>query len=763
MSLGALLNKREESLQAARRALERVSVGWTNTPLPPTREPRQFHENTYICRCIDNSWCVALIKELMEGFRALMKYFRAHVEVVDQFVDYLPYYLSHKTEIDLIKSAKWLCCLPMAKFCHEEVEVPVRHFNPPRAFKQWMRSHMKDTPRNAKLWFSWFQMKRCSPTVPAGFVMNQAEAHRRAMETPHLTTSKDDEEKIRAALSRLPRQFYADQHKEVYAPSFSACLEATRKDGGNRGLLRWLWKTREGRAGSESGSIPELVLPEGEGFVKDGEWCEDTYYRTERPGLDEEYFQFLLGQARTTFPEARVEFVLEPLKVRSITKGPTGLYSYCRYWQKFVHGQLRQLPEFRLLGKPVDTEDVLWCRGEERKGYEWVSIDYSAATDKLNAEFTVDALLTTLDPQWLKEFGDHADLLFDAAGPHLITYPPKLGIPAVYQQNGQLMGSPMSFPLLCKVNAATIRAADKEMGLSVKDHHFLVNGDDALVYRPEGWRKIHERLAASAGLSYSVGKVYVSRNYANVNSTGFWTSGATCTKLDYIPIGLMRGHHKVEETCDGIDGRTFGGVVGAARMTIAACSERPVYAFKKFINWNKEKLKSACGSRNLFVCTPQQGLGLNRPEGWKTSVTLKQQELANFCKVALTTDIDRAYRGPSLTIDPVFHVPSIRTDPWAPKPESNPVLRYGFRDQKTVLFGEQYILDPNKDVSRDQLDSDESQADMGSHSSNTQSGNKGLCSRQDESTILSFLERKVGSSGRPNDCTRAESEMNSLC
>jgi hypothetical protein len=271
-----------------------------------------------------------------------------------------------------------------------------------------------------------------------------------------------------------------------------------------------------------------------------------------------------------------------------------------------------------------------------RDDWEFVSIDYSAATDNIESELTMEALKTTVvrvgpsaqEEAWLRA----------CVEPHYVTYPPKVKTEPVMQQNGQLMGSPVSFPLLCKINAATIRAADKELGLD--NLPFIVNGDDALVYRPRDWRPVHQRLARAAGLTYSVGKVYCSGNYANVNSVGFWISNdageLTCQRLDYIPIGLMRGHHKVSSTVseDG-EVKEEGGAIGALKQTLAACTERPCFALAKFLTLNKKDLTEALRGRNLFVSEPEGGIGLTPPQGWKYTITDDQIDMCARATVDL--------------------------------------------------------------------------------------------------------------------------------
>jgi hypothetical protein len=49
--------------------------------------------------------------------------------------------------------------------------------------------------------------------------------------------------------------------------------------------------------------------------------------------------------------------VVEPLKVRMVTKGPVVIYTRALEIQKFLHSHLRRCPTFKYVGDVISTDD----------------------------------------------------------------------------------------------------------------------------------------------------------------------------------------------------------------------------------------------------------------------------------------------------------------------------------------------------------------------------------------------------------------------
>jgi len=294
--------------------------------------------------------------------------------------------------------------------------------------------------------------------------------------------------------------------------------------------------------------------------------------------------------------DCQASFILEPLKVRAVTAGPVVPYWILKPFQKALWTYLKDHRAFTLVGKPV-TEDYLNELFLKDSDHPWApsawdedddrfleSGDYSAATDNLRAHFsrfTWDLLMERGDgPQWVRRIGSKS-----LVG-HTVHYDPKLKLAPVKQWNGQLMGSILSFPILCIVNAAVCRLAyHSRLGLienfreevnwqpnalyqskswadlaeeeDVETHGSFrfqlldqeakeelcrqrrrvplsklpigVNGDDCTMLYNAKERAVWARFAEHIGMEPSVGKCYTAKDWLQINSTGFmlvdWAAG----------------------------------------------------------------------------------------------------------------------------------------------------------------------------------------------------------------------------------------------
>jgi hypothetical protein len=234
----------------------------------------------------------------------------------------------------------------------------------------------------------------------------------------------------------------------------------------------------------------------------------------------------------------------EALKIRVITKGPPRLNFVLKSLQKFLWKVLSQHPTFRLIGRPVRVEDI-----EEIAGFRdrWInSGDYVASTDNLCgwvSDVILDQLEETLGlPHQLTR------LVRRALTGHLIEMDGEIR----GQQNGQLMGSIISFPFLCIANAAACRwsleIAEKRM-IELRKSRIMINGDDNLIATHcKLFNKIWEVVCASIGLESSPGKTYFSKDFAVINSVHYdWTDGRWIQRR-YVNMGLIKGQTRSGES-----------------------------------------------------------------------------------------------------------------------------------------------------------------------------------------------------------------------
>jgi hypothetical protein len=216
--------------------------------------------------------------------------------------------------------------------------------------------------------------------------------------------------------------------------------------------------------------------------------------------------------------------ILEPLKVRMITKGQAAEYYRTIELQKFMHGRLRSHPIFQYIGQPIDDKSWARCFGtreELPKDSFYVSGDYKAATDNLRPSLSLKAwssICSYATTFWGGEKVRLIDTPYYLLGSkalcsHRLHYPNDV---TVDQTWGQLMGSPMSFPILCIVNAAASLVA---LGWAFKKNVTMkVNGDDIGFIADGEQYRTWKSVTQVCGLEFSIGKNYTSREFLLMNS-----------------------------------------------------------------------------------------------------------------------------------------------------------------------------------------------------------------------------------------------------
>jgi len=292
------------------------------------------------------------------------------------------------------------------------------------------------------------------------------------------------------------------------------------------------------------------------------------------------------------------------------------------------------------VGQEVDARYVCDQIGQLRDGEQLMSGDYSDATNNLApwaSEAVAEEIATCLG---LDE--TESSLLLRALTRHEITDPEDKK--HVKRQTwGQLMGSIVSFPILCIINATVMKRAREHSvwrPLTLKTANVIVNGDDCLARLTPLAFQAWKVLGKSIGLSESVGKTYFSNRFCNINSARFlvvpdycqliqrsiprpegglkvrWVRGGPPLWLEHRPyvnmglcLGLKRSTKGSTEKVTASDlgtGDSFGAI---AHELVRTCpvSERE-RAMKLFINHNWETLKQT--HRPWFLPEHLGGLGL---------------------------------------------------------------------------------------------------------------------------------------------------------
>jgi hypothetical protein len=364
-------------------------------------------------------------------------------------------------------------------------------------------------------------------------------------------------------------------------------------------------------------------------------------------------------------PTARVAEVLEPLKVRLITAMDAVRSHVARPLQGALWRFLRSSPVFRLIGEPVNESIIhdLIERHRRNGGGEdpFVSGDYSAATDGLDIRLSkvfLEVILDCLEPEDLPYRDFISSILFE----QIILYPSWTKINPIVQKNGQLMGSVLSFPILCIANlfAYVMSLPDRDAVLrsrSLMDRlPVLVNGDDILFRSSDSHFATWQKEIALVGFVPSVGKNFRHPRFFTVNSVPieytpavtpyqFWKGWSWADMEDapmpwetstvpsvsirgFLNVGLLTGQAK-------LTGRDSLGALPLSGWHAGATLEalNPSLAHRWFLKYHrveiKQQTKFGSTTLNIFAHPLLGGLGFTVPQGVEPRFSPEQRRLAH--------------------------------------------------------------------------------------------------------------------------------------
>jgi len=441
-------------------------------------------------------------------------------------------------------------------------------------------------------------------------------------------------------------------------PSHNSCYERTMKNGGQYSeVLHKLFPRQEGYTPGTDGEAPYPENP-----VKDifGQQVQFPYFPVPTSDHVRNICENNLDSCLASWAMGHVSVVaiLEPLKVRMISKGEALPAYYARYFQQVMKHDLDLLPQLVLTTRPLSItdlhdilsrEDSLATNGASIWGSEvpgWVSGDYSAATDGLNINFTkltfesfCDKFRVTENERTLLRRNLYEQVLHYPSDkssskgmygtrskvPTTQSYPSE-----VLQQNGQLMGSILSFPILCAINLICYwRAFERFIGrpVSVESLPVLVNGDDILFRAISALYALWKEELVSAEFVLSPGKNYVHPSILTINSACFvhHHSQNTFKRVPLLNVGLLQGKSKSNTFREEMPlWDIFNKVTGE-------CSN-PVRATARFLHHHADRIsRLTCrGELNLFLSRDLGGLGFTKPSGWTSYITNFQRLFASY-------------------------------------------------------------------------------------------------------------------------------------
>lgn len=292
-------------------------------------------------------------------------------------------------------------------------------------------------------------------------------------------------------------------------------------------------------------------------------------------------------------PIVKAQALPEPLKVRMITVGECDT-KVLQPLQKSLWRYLSTQPQFCLTNGVKELEDfeeetLPWIYRIEKviqrirdRSFQcdeplWLSGDYTAATDNFPmwvTEALIEGILESIDHEPTKRW-----VRWEISS-HEIRYPK--GVTGT-QSSGQLMGSLLSFPLLCFLNDFVM----KESGFDPLS--YLVNGDDVVACEEISLIERWKSLAPRVGLSLSVGKNFIDPDFCTVNSQLFYEG---------------RVLHTGKVSCQHRTGQTIGYTFQEAQFYWGVTPEIKENFLTR--NWRELKLTP----RSLHYSTDHGGLGL---------------------------------------------------------------------------------------------------------------------------------------------------------
>jgi hypothetical protein len=605
---------------------------------------------------------------LLQGLHLILKAHGAKDVVREsldlQMRDYLD---NSQDEGTWLKRTKYVLTYPLAKYLKNPLpKKPDLDFKPSGRLRSWMKPRLSFFNRkNTHLWYSWFQSKRSTLPLSEDVVEQSYEDHLKSL-TRDPPSCKDvvneifkDETFLKVLRDVRRKIFERSRSNKIFtdfSPSVSASWENTRSAYGQSGTLDDLVGIGEDERSAlafqdldymvcypvvHSHDTRYNVVKEYHSWPGHSEWSQLERHRE------------LINPSKGPL-KCKIQAVLEPNKVRIISKGESLPYYSCKPLQRAMHDSLRTMPCFKLLDRPFSVADVLDLKKKSSDTDKWLSIDYSAATDGLSIRYSEKIFHFLMNGLSQIDY----DIAKSVLGLHSLYYPVRDSKDSRYggeQTNGQLMGSILSFPILCLANLGVYLyvTRDYQSGWSHFERlsHVMINGDDMVYAASEMVWNDHIRVSGSVGLEMSVGKAYLHDTYLNVNSTSVHCDlrcpNSTPWRIDYLNTGLYYGRHKVQgdgksELIPSLNTLLEGALPGKKKSLLI-----------DFLNDHHDEIlketefffRGKKFHRNLFIPISLGGMGIIPPLGFKYYTTAMDRYIAfhmlrsNSCKYSFMSPV----------------------------------------------------------------------------------------------------------------------------
>ncbi len=397
--------------------------------------------------------------------------------------------------------------------------------------------------RNAKavgFLFSFLLSKRGWPELGMSKCLDSVADHQSDFGTQPPEPSSEILEGIRdtvkqivaSGVSLVSKEGFLSASFPKFNPSLSASFRYSRKQGGAR---------------KEVEDLTHVALMDPNpkfGILRGAAMATDEYRQRTFAACQDSLKDPIEGSGPTF--DVRLQVLPEPGKFRIITAGDALLYSYLQPLQGFL---LSQWKKSKFSTMKDDWAETLMSDFTVPPGWSVQSVDYKAATDKLNIFASMEAMKMVEDLLGVPIVSGIG------LGITTIHYPKKSlreGMKeTVVAFNGQLMGHPLSFPLLCFINLAGIitffRQLRQQKRITPEEYYYAidrirVNGDDAGFMCPHDSVPLFEAIAKEHGLHMSLGKTYSSEYFFMINNRPFICKSGKWSEVGYLNQKLILNH-----------------------------------------------------------------------------------------------------------------------------------------------------------------------------------------------------------------------------
>jgi hypothetical protein len=560
-----------------------------------------------------SKWCKLLTLEFLRGIRNLFSCHGKHLKGVDctQSQLHIIRLFSKFDDLELVKVVKYFTsvhlpqlvgdtlperpgCLSTSDTLFSGVYGLVhKSLLRGRAGVNYTGSHLPQK-KSLSYAFGLLQIKRKLPPLSDKCKLAARKSHKATLTKPGKTPSVLLDQVARTTMELFPLG-WDGKSLPSYSISNKSCLESSRKDGGAQAHMFSL-----------TGEFKESRVPHQ---MEDDLFGHDIELPRADTAVTTAAYEEIAFRTQPTLLRSKVEIVEDPLKARVITKN-NWQCTTLKPLQKLIHSRLRSIGPFCLIGETITSE--IMDRLDLFPKSRFVSGDYSAATDNLHSDVT-ETCLDIILGNMTGPLSRKTELIMLAkrslTGLRILNEMDK-DLIEYDMLRGQLMGSLLSFPILCIINFSIWRHATEStfgtkcdgMGRGGRHDHVLINGDDIGFCATNNQYKRWCSLVPLVGLEPSPGKNYFCREFITLN-TRLFKFDKNEKKMKAIPF-LNQGLLTKNTTPNDIMRLETLGKLHDDFVAGAQCKSA---ASMIFIGDNKKNLKMTW--RNLFGPKRNGGLG----------------------------------------------------------------------------------------------------------------------------------------------------------